>query len=127
MQRVGVDKEDEVAAEPGSRLGVDHLRTLAASSSIAAATSATPMPTWCMPGPRLARKRPTCVSAPSGATNSIRPDPQAHVDRFHALLLEPAAQLDLGAEQRPIRLYPGIEVLDGKRDVVHRGTSTPRS
>src|SRR6266540_1240450 len=46
-----------------------------ASDRRAAATSATSKATWCMPGPRLARKRPTGVSSPSAETSSMRPSP----------------------------------------------------
>ena len=78
------------------------------------------MPTWCIPGPRLARKRPTYVSSPSGATSSIPTGPEPQVHRLDALLLEPAAHLDFGAEERAVRLDRRVEVLDGEGDVVHR-------
>ena len=59
------------------------------------------------------------MSSASGATSSTRPEPEPEVDRLDALGLQPSAHLDLGAEERPVRLDGRVEILDGEGDVVH--------
>ena len=46
------------------------------------------------------------------------PASELEVDGLDALVCERAAELDLGAEEPPVRLDGGVEVFDGHRDVV---------
>ena len=47
------------------------------------------------------------------------PAADTEIHRFDALLVEPPAQLDLGSEERAVRLHRFFEVLDREGDVVH--------
>src|SRR3954468_8126492 len=55
---------------PGRGVSSMSCRPRSRSASSAASMSATRYATWCSPGPRLARKRPTAVSGCSGAKSS---------------------------------------------------------
>ena len=73
---IGMDERDLEAEQPTSRNGVDQLRTRRLELlERASRESSVPSATWCIPGPRRARKRPTGVSSPVGLTSSKRLSP----------------------------------------------------
>ncbi len=82
--------------------------------------SSTSYATWCIPGPRFARKRPTGVSSPSAPSSSSRLVADADGRRLDALLLHARAVLEPRAEQALVRVEGAVEILDRETDVVHR-------
>jgi hypothetical protein len=119
VKRVGMDERDEMAAEAGTRLAVEDLRTLGRKLVDCGGDIADGDADVVHPGPAAGEK------APDVGIRSERRDEldatvaQAEVDGLDALGLQPAAELDLRAEERPVRLHGRVEVLDREGDVVH--------
>ena len=70
-----MDERDSAASETLARLGVDHLDAVGCKLADRRRDVGDLERDVVMPGPRLARKRPIGVSAPSGETSSTRPLP----------------------------------------------------
>ena len=71
-----------------------------------------------MPGPRLARKRPTGVSSPVGAEQLDPARADEDGGRLDALLGHGVAVLERRAEEPPVRLDRLVEIGHGEADVV---------
>ena len=100
--RTGVRVDERHGAvEPVARLLVDQLGPGGAQCGELRSMSSTSSATWCIPSPRLARKRPTGVSSPSGDSSSTRPPaPSAQAPpRARPAPRGAPRGLDLGAEE----------------------------
>ena len=80
--------------------------------------SSTSNATWCIPGPREARNRPTGESSSSGVSSSTPSAAHEHRGRLDALIGHRRAVLELGAEQPLVRPERLVEVSDRNAEVM---------
>jgi hypothetical protein len=119
VERVRVDEGDEVAAEARPRLGIDHLDAGGGElpdrggdvvhGEAHVVHARPPAGEEAADGRVLGERR--------HELDASVPEPE--VGGLDPLALDPVAELDLGAEERPVRLHGVVEVLDGEGDVVH--------
>jgi hypothetical protein len=114
-----VYKGDEVAAKAGPGLRVDHLGTAGRKLLEGGGDVADADADVVHAGPATLEKTPHVRVFLERGDELDPAASEAEVGRFHALLLEPPAHLDLGAEERSVRRHRRVEILDRESDVVH--------
>ena len=126
-----MDERDLEPEEAAARRLVDELRARGRELDRArSCTSSVSSATWCIPGPRRARKRPTGVSSPVGVTSSMRLSPTRTRRGLDALLAERLAMLEPRAEERLVRRDRLVEIGDRDAEVMdprpHAGDAIAR-
>jgi hypothetical protein len=119
VQRVGMDERDEMAPEAGTRLAVEDLRTLGGELVDRGGDIADGDADVVHPGPSAGEKAPDVGVRPERRDELDATVAEAQIDGLDPLGLQPAAELDLRAEERPVCLHGRVEVLDREGDVVH--------
>ena len=121
---------DERDLEPEQALArhvVDELRARDSSSSSVARRSSVASATWCMPGPRRARKRPTGVSSPGRRDELDAAVADQHRCSLDALLAKRLAMLEPCVEELLVRRDRLVEIGHGDAEMVdpaHAGDAT---
>jgi hypothetical protein len=119
VQRVGMDERDEMAAEAGTWLAIEDLRTLGSELVDRRGDIADGDADVVHPGPAAGEKAPDVGVRPERRDELDATVAQAEIDGLDALGLQPVAELDLRTEERPVRLHGRVEILDRESDVVH--------
>jgi hypothetical protein len=107
-----------VAAEPGPRRRLDDVRPLRSKIADGLGDVVHGEAHVVHPGPAVRQKTPDRRGVLEGRDELDATRAQAEVHGLDALIVQAAAQLDLGAEQGAICLHGLVEVLDREGDVV---------